>query len=82
MDLRGIIAQVTNDNKYGFVIILWRIDPLLCNERNMGGYTRVVSGQRLGKHFPIATQYIFINATVGLQQWKTRVFYVVRAEKL
>jgi hypothetical protein len=31
-----------------------RVQPLLCNEREMGGYTRAVSGQRLGKHVPSA----------------------------
>jgi hypothetical protein len=36
----------------------------------MGGYTVAVSGQRLGKHFPVARQQIFNSATVGLQQWK------------
>jgi hypothetical protein len=25
---------------------------LLCNDSEMGGYTRAVSGQRLGKHVP------------------------------
>jgi hypothetical protein len=36
----------------------------------MGGYTRAVSKQRLGKHVPVAGQKILNNATVGLQQWK------------
>jgi hypothetical protein len=31
----------------------------------MGGYTRVVSEQRLGKHVPVARQQILNNATVG-----------------
>jgi hypothetical protein len=35
--------------------VLWRIDPLLCNDREMGGYTRTVCGKRLGKHVPAAT---------------------------
>jgi hypothetical protein len=48
----------------------------------MGGYTRVVSGQRLGKHVPVARQQILNNATVTLQQWKMCVFCVVRAERL
>jgi hypothetical protein len=48
----------------------------------MGGYTRAVSGQRLGKHVPFARQQILNNATVGLQQWKSYVFYVVRTEML
>jgi hypothetical protein len=48
----------------------------------MDGYTRDVSGQRVGKHVAVARQQIFNNATVGLQQWKSCVFYVVHAEKL
>jgi hypothetical protein len=52
--------------------------PLLCNDCEMGEYTRAVSGQRLGKHFPAETN----NATVGLQQWKRGVSTVVRAEMI
>jgi hypothetical protein len=48
----------------------------------MGGYTRAVSGQRLGEHVPAARQKILNNATVELKQWKNCVFYVVRAEIL
>jgi hypothetical protein len=48
----------------------------------MGGYTRAVSGQQLGKHIPIARQQILNNATVGPQQWRNCVFYVVRVEML
>jgi hypothetical protein len=55
---------------------------LLFNDREMGGYTRAVSGQRFGKHVPVARQHIINNATVGLQQWKSCVFCVVRAEML
>jgi hypothetical protein len=47
----------------------------------MGGY-RAVSAQRIGKHVPIARQQILNNATVGLQQLKSGVLYVVRVEKL
>jgi hypothetical protein len=64
------------------VNIMWRVEPLLCNVREMGGYTRPVSGQRLLKHVPIARQQINNNATVGLQQWESSVFCVVRAERL
>jgi hypothetical protein len=32
----------------------------------MGAYTRAVSGQRLGKHVPVAREQILNNATVGL----------------
>jgi hypothetical protein len=48
----------------------------------MGGFTRAVSGQRLGKHVSVARQQIFNNATVVLQQWNRYVFYVVHAERL
>jgi hypothetical protein len=48
----------------------------------MAGYTRTVSGQRLGKHVPVARQQILNIATVGLQHWKSCVLYVVRAESL
>jgi hypothetical protein len=30
------------------------VEPLLCNDREMGGYTRAVSGQQLDKHVPVA----------------------------
>jgi hypothetical protein len=30
------------------------VEPLLCNDREMGPYTRVISGQRLGKRVPTA----------------------------
>jgi hypothetical protein len=38
------------------------------------------SGQRLGKHVPVARQQILNNATVGRNN--RTVFYVVRAEML
>jgi hypothetical protein len=46
----------------------------------MSGYTRHVSGQRLGKQVPIARRQILNTATAGLQQWKRCVFYVVLAD--
>jgi hypothetical protein len=46
----------------------------------MGEYTRAVSRQRFGKH--VARQQILNNVTVGLQQRKRGVFYVVLAERL
>jgi hypothetical protein len=58
------------------------LEPFLCNGHEIGGYTKAVSGQRLVKHVPVARQQILNNATVGLQQWKSCVFYVVRAERL
>jgi hypothetical protein len=53
--------------------------PLLWNGCEMGGYTRPVSGQRLGEHIAVDRQQILNNATVGLQERKSYVFYVVRA---
>jgi hypothetical protein len=41
-----------------------------------------VSGKLLGKHVHVARQQIFNNATVGLQQRKSCVLYVVRTEIL
>jgi hypothetical protein len=38
--------------------ILQRVEPLLCNDHKMDGYTRAVSEQRLGKHVPVARQQI------------------------
>jgi hypothetical protein len=38
--------------------------------------------QQLGKHVPVVRQQILNNAVDGLQQWKSCVFYVVRAESL
>jgi hypothetical protein len=32
--------------------ILQRVEPLLCNDRQMGGYILAISEQRLGKHVP------------------------------
>jgi hypothetical protein len=36
--------------------IVERVELLLCNDREMGGYNRVVSGQWLIKHVPVARQ--------------------------
>jgi hypothetical protein len=46
--------------------ILWHVEPLLCNDREMGGYNKAVSGQRLGKHVPIATQQLGCNNGYGV----------------
>jgi hypothetical protein len=51
---------------------------ILCNDREISKYTRAVSGQRLGKHVPAATD---TNAT-KVQQQRNYVLYVVRAEML
>jgi hypothetical protein len=49
-----------------------RLELLLVNDREIGGYARAFSGQRLSKHVPAATD---THATDG-------VFFVVRAEML
>jgi hypothetical protein len=61
-------------------IILRGTDPLLRNDIKTGGYTRAVSEQQLGKYVPVARQQIINNATAGQEQWKSNVFYAVRAE--
>jgi hypothetical protein len=38
-----------------------RVEPLLCNDREMGGYTRTGYGQRHGRHVSTATD---TNATI------------------
>jgi hypothetical protein len=43
------------------------VQPLLRNDREMGGYTKAVSGERLGKHVPVARQQTLNIATVELQ---------------
>jgi hypothetical protein len=48
---------------------------LLCNDSEIGGYTKTIHGQWLSKHVPVAGQQILNNATAGLQQWKICVFY-------
>jgi hypothetical protein len=52
--------------------ILQRVEPLLCNDRDISKYTRAVSD------IPAATD---TNTTI-LQQQRNDVFYVVRAEML
>jgi hypothetical protein len=34
------------------VIIVYCVEPFLCNDRETGKYTMAVFGQRLGKHVP------------------------------
>jgi hypothetical protein len=53
--------------------MLLRVEPLLCNDIEMGGYTRTVSGQRLGKHVPEATDTHITEESF---------IYMVRAEML
>jgi hypothetical protein len=45
-----------------------------------GRIYQTFSGQRLGKHVSVAMEQILNNATFGLQQGKSLVFCVVRAE--
>jgi hypothetical protein len=47
----------------------------------MGGYTRAVSRQRLGKHVPVARQQILIMQQLDYNSGKA-VFYVIPAEML
>jgi hypothetical protein len=61
--------------------ILWRVDPLLYNDSEVGGYTRAVSGQRLGKHVSVARQQLLTMQQFNYNNGRT-VFYVVRAEML
>jgi hypothetical protein len=51
-------------NVVRYSTVAWR--PMLCKDRETGGYTRDVSGQRLGKHVSVARQQIINNATVVL----------------
>jgi hypothetical protein len=43
---------------------MFLVKPLLCNDSEMGGYTRAVSGQRRGKHVPRATDTKAIMDTI------------------
>jgi hypothetical protein len=70
--------------------ILWRLEPLLCNDREMGGYIRAVSGPRLDKHVPAkqTTGRPFLGSRFLIMQQLDYIngrivfFYVVRAERL
>jgi hypothetical protein len=57
---------------------------IYCSVQNNGGYTRSwqLSWQRLSEHVPVAIEQILNNAIVGLQQWQSRVFYVLITEML
>jgi hypothetical protein len=61
-----------------FGLLLSRVQPLLCDDRKIGEYTRSVSRQQLGKHFPEAKNR---RATVEVLL-ETRCFCWVRAEEL
>jgi hypothetical protein len=75
LNLRNIVKSM-------WLLLLYGVEPLLCNDREMSGYTRAVSAQPLGKHVPVAMQQILNYAIVGTQQWNYCVFYVVLAEML
>jgi hypothetical protein len=55
-----------------------RVQPLLCDDCEIGEYTRDVSRQRFCKHFPAATN----RRTTIEVLLETGCFYVVRAEEL
>jgi hypothetical protein len=44
---------------------VWRVEPLLCIDREISKYNRAVSRQRLGKYVSVATD---TNATMVQQQ--------------
>jgi hypothetical protein len=65
---RFILINDMPDTNFFVIVqpfIAVNVEPLLCNDREMDGYTRAVSGQRLGKHVPAATD---TNATMVQQQ--------------
>jgi hypothetical protein len=67
-----ISSSQTNIYVYVFIYVLcllWRVEPLLCNDREMGGYTRPVSGQRLSKHVPAATDTNANNRRAVFSMW-------------
>jgi hypothetical protein len=53
--LRPGVWNLVGDEDHKHTYILQRVEPLLCNDCDMGGYTRAVSGQWLGKHVPSAS---------------------------
>jgi hypothetical protein len=59
-------------------ITLQRVEPLLCNDREICEYNRAVSRQLLCKYVPAATDR---NATM-VQQERNGVFYAIRADML
>jgi hypothetical protein len=71
------IDREANEVKITYIIML-RVEPLLCDDREIGEYTRDVSMQRLSKHVPAAT-----NLRAAMQVlMDTGCFYMVRAEEL
>jgi hypothetical protein len=57
-------------------LIFYCVKPLLCNDLEVGKYTRTVSRQRLGKHVPAAKNQ---RATLEVL---LECFYVVRDGEL
>jgi hypothetical protein len=52
----GYIASERTTQKTQLSGVLLPVELLLCNDSEMGGYTRAVSGRRIGKHVPVARQ--------------------------
>jgi hypothetical protein len=60
----NMLTTATTDEHHGTLIrklterhkcILWRVEPLLCNDHEMSRFTMAVSGQQLRKHVPAVT---------------------------
>jgi hypothetical protein len=75
--LRNHCRYTSEDGTYG-ANILWRVEPLIWNDREISKYTGAISRQRLGKHVPAATN---AHATIQVLL-ETGCFCVVRAEML
>jgi hypothetical protein len=52
-----------------------RVEQLLCNDREMGRYTRAVSGQRLDEHVPSATDTNAFNRGRVFSMWSAPTYY-------
>jgi hypothetical protein len=80
--LLGIEPRPSNPSLYrlGYSesYILLRVEPLLCDDREMGKYTGPDPRQRLYKHVPAAKNW---RATIEVLV-EPGCFYVVRAEEL
>jgi hypothetical protein len=44
--------NVANVGETRNIRVYWRVEPLQCNDHEIGAYTTAVSGQRLEKHVP------------------------------
>jgi hypothetical protein len=57
--------------------ILQRVEPLLCDDREIGKYTRAVSRQRLGKHVPAGkNRRAAIEILLGVSTWSVPRSYL------